>query len=104
MLAPPNRGAHAADFPGRYFSWLMVPLPQLSESVDSFVNQLPGFQEVNNVDFAIVEAAFDRVIRPTSLPLEGQSAYTTVRCHHGPMPINGEVIDYVEKFIVEQQA
>jgi triacylglycerol esterase/lipase EstA (alpha/beta hydrolase family) len=103
MLAPPNCGSHAADFPGCYFTWLIVPLRQLSESANSFVNQLPDFRQFNDVEFAILEAAYDRVIRPSSLPLEGQHDYARFACHHGPMPINGEVIDYVEQFIGGQQ-
>ncbi len=102
MLAPPNRGAHAADFPGRFFGWLMVPMSQLSESSDSFVNQLPDFRRVNDVVFSIMEAAHDRVIHPSSLALEGQQDYKIVNCHHGPMPLNRQVIDYVDQFLQGQ--
>ena len=101
MLAPPNGGSHAATFLSPYLARLCPPLPQLSDSPDSFVNQLGDFRKTNDVDFAVVEAAYDRVIDPSNVPLEGQSEYAVVKSHHGLLPWHAEAVEFVEQFLAK---
>ena len=101
MLAPPNRGSHAATSLSPYLSLLCPPLPQLSDAPDSFVNQLGDFRKTNEVDFAVVEAAYDRVIDSSNVPLEGQSEYTVVKSHHGLLPWHSDAIEFVEHFLTK---
>ena len=99
MLAPPNGGSHAATLLSPYLSKLCPPLPQLADRPDSFVNQLGDFRKINDVDFAVVEAAYDRVIDSSNVPLEGQSEYTVVKSHHGLLPWHSDAIEFVEYFL-----
>ena len=101
MLAPPNRGSHAATFLSPYLARLCPPLPQLSDLPDSFVNQLGDFRKTNDVDFAVVEAAHDNVIEPSNVPLEGQSDYAVVDSHHGLLPFHQEAINFIEQFLTK---
>lgn len=102
MLAPPNRGSHAARWLTPILGGLCTPLTQLSDHPDSFVNQIGDFRRTNDVNFAIVEAAYDRVIDSSSVPLEGQSDYTVVKSNHGPLPWHGDAIQFVEDFLKRQ--
>lgn len=99
MLAPPNRGSHAARLLSPYLGRFCTPLTQLSDAPDSFVNRLGDFRDTNDVDFAIVEAAYDRVIDQSSVPLDGQSEYAVVKSNHGPLPWHTHTIDFVEQFL-----
>ena len=101
MLAPPNGGSHAATFLSPYLERLCPPLPQLSDAPDSFVNQIADFRKINDIDFAIVEAAYDRVIDSSHVPLEGQSEYTVVKSHHGLLPWHPEAVEFVEQFLTK---
>jgi len=104
MLAPPNRGSHVARVMTPYLGRFCTPLAQLSDAPDSFVNQLDDFRRTNDVDFAIVEAAYDRVIASSCVPLEGQSEYTVVKSNHGPLPWHAESIKFVEQFLTQKQS
>ncbi len=99
MLAPPNRGSHAATLLSPYLGRFCKPLTQLCDSPDSFVNQLPDFRNTNDVNFAVVEAAYDRVIAPENVPLDGQSEYAVVKANHGPLPWHRDSIGFVERFL-----
>lgn len=99
MLAPPNRGSHTARVLAPILGKLCTPLAQLSDAPDSFVNQIKDFRRVNDVKFAIVEAAYDRVIDSACVPLDGQSDYAIVDSNHGPLPWHSKAIDYVEAFL-----
>jgi len=101
MLAPPNQGSHAATFLSPYLGWLCFPLTQLRDAPDSFVNQLDDFRDTNDVDFAVVEAAYDHVIAPKCVPLDGQSKYAVVKSLHGILPWHSDAIKFVEDFLVQ---
>ena len=101
MLAPPNGGSHAATFLSPYLGPVCPPLPQLSDSPDSFVNQLGDFRKTNDIDFAVVEAAYDRVIESSNVPLEGQSEYAVVQSHHGLLPWHADAVEFVEQFLTK---
>ena len=99
MLAPPNRGSHAARIMSPLLGRFCTPLTQLSDASDSFVNQLDDFRATNDVDFSIVEAAYDHVIDSSCVPLEGQSEYAVVNSMHGILPWHSEAIKFVERFL-----
>lgn len=99
MLAPPNRGSHAARILSPVFGRFCTPLTQLSDDPESFVNQLEDFRPTNDIDFAIVEAAYDRVIDASCVALEGQSEYAVVKSMHGILPWHGEAIKFVRQFL-----
>lgn len=101
MLAPPNRGSHAARIMSPYLGRFCTPLTQLSDAPESFVNQLGDFHDINDVDFSIVEAAYDRVIDSSCVPLEGQSEYAVVNSMHGILPWHCEAIKFVDRFLVQ---
>ena len=103
MLAPPNRGSHAARVMSPFLGRFCTPLTQLSDAPDSFVNQLDDFRDTNDVDFAIVEAAYDRVIASSSIPLQGQSKHVVVKSNHGPLPWHAEAIQFVKQFLCRQE-
>lgn len=102
MLAPPNRGSHAARIMSPYLGRFCTPLTQLSDAPDSFVNQVKDFRDTNDVEFAIVEAAYDRVIASSSVPLEGQSEYVVVKSNHGPLPWHADAIKFVQQFLSQK--
>lgn len=104
MLAPPNHGSHAARVLSPFLGRFCTPLTQLSDAPDSFVNQLEDFRDTNDVEFAIVEAAYDRVIASTCVPLQGQSEYTVVKSNHGPLPWHRDAIKFVQQFLWQNEA
>ena len=99
MLAPPNHGSHAARILSPLLGRFCTPLTQLSDDPESFVNQLDDFRNTNDVDFSIVEAAYDHVIKPSCVALEGQSEYAVVNSMHGILPCHWEAIKFVERFL-----
>lgn len=99
MLAPPNHGSHAADFLRKFLGNVIIPLHQLSERPDSFVNTLSDFQKVNDVQFAIVEAKYDRVIVPENVTLAGAKEHVVVESHHGTLPLNETAIEFTDRFL-----
>lgn len=99
MLAPPNQGSHAARKLSPVLGRFCTPLAQLSDAPDSFVNQLEDFRPTNDIDFAIVEAAYDNVIDASCVGLEGQSEYAVVKSMHGILPWHGEAIKFVQQFL-----
>jgi triacylglycerol esterase/lipase EstA (alpha/beta hydrolase family) len=101
MLAPPNHGSHAARLLSPVLGRFCTPLTQLSDDPDSFVNQLDDFRDTNDVDFSIIEAAYDRVIDSNCVPLEGQSEYAVVNSMHGVLPWHEEAIAFAERFLTK---
>jgi len=99
MLAPPNHGSHVARVLSPFLGRICTPLTQLSDAPESFVNQLDDFRGTNDVNFAIVEAAYDLVIESSCVPLEGQSEYAVVKSNHGPLPWHPDSIKFVERFL-----
>ena len=100
MLAPPNRGSHAARKMAPMFGWLTPSLQQLSDDPGSYVNRLSC--SLNNDDFelGIVEATKDRVIAPGCVLLDGHHDFAQVDGHHGVLTWYGETARLVESFLI----
>ena len=100
MIAPPNKGSHAARKLNRYIGWLTPSLLQLSDVEDSFVNQLPNSLNEKEIEFAIIESTRDRVIEQGKVILDGYCDYAQVHAHHGIAAMYDETITLVEDFLV----
>jgi pimeloyl-ACP methyl ester carboxylesterase len=100
MLAPPHRGSHVARQLVPFLGWLSPSLAQLSDSADSFVNQLPNTLQQRGLEFAIVEATKDRVIEPGGVFLDGYRDFARVAGHHGVLPWYADTVRLVEDFIL----
>ena len=98
MLAPPNRGSHAARKMAPLFGWLTPSLRQLSDAPGSFVNRLPG--SLDDFELGIVEAKKDRVIAPGYVRLDSDHEFAQVNGHHGVLTWYGETARLVESFLV----
>lgn len=72
MLTPPNRGSHVASRLAKRVRWLVPSLDQLADDRDSYVNQIP---EELPVEFGIIAADPDFVIRPECTHLNTESDY-----------------------------
>ena len=101
MIAPPNKGSHAARKLNRYIGWLTPSLLQLSDAEDSFVNQLPNSLSEKGLEFAIIESTRDRVIAQGKVILDGYCDYAQVNAHHGIAALYDETITLVEDFLVD---
>ena len=99
MLAPPHQGSHAARKLKGYIGWLTPSLSQLSDSADSFVNQLPNSLQHNGIEFAIIESTKDRVIVQGGVHLDGYRDYARVEGHHGVLTWYSKTIRLVEDFL-----
>ena len=101
MLAPPHRGSHVARKLSPFIGWLTPSLGQLSDSADSFVNQLPNTLKDRGIDFGIVESVKDRVIVQGGVHLDGYCDYARVDGHHGILTWYSDTIRLVENFLVQ---
>lgn len=99
MLAPPHRGSHIARKLTPFMGWFTPSLKQLSDSRDSFVNQLPNTLQRNDIEFAIVESTKDRVIAQGGVHLDGYRDYARVDGHHGVLTWYSNTIRLVENFL-----
>ncbi|MBT5020999.1 MAG: hypothetical protein HON04_19890 [Planctomicrobium sp.] len=72
MLAPPNRGSHVASRLAKYVRWLVPSLEELADNPESYVNCLPTSLPV---EFGVIAADPDYVIRSECTHLESESDY-----------------------------
>lgn len=99
MLAPPNRGSHAARLAAPMFGWVCKPLKELSDSRDSFVHSLPDFRSFEEIELGIIEAKRDAVVTAESVKLDGQADHVEVNSRHGTLPWNPQAIRCVSSFL-----
>lgn len=99
MMAPPNAGSHVARLIAPNLGWLCKPLRQLSDQPSSYVNCLDDFRTLNNIQFGIIAAAYDAVVSPNSVRLEGQADHAVVNCRHGTLPWNQEAVELAFNFL-----
>ena len=99
MLAPPHRGSHMARKLTPLVGWLTPSLEQLSDTADSFVNQLPNTLKQKEIEFGIIESTKDRVIEQGGVRLEGYRDYARVEGHHGVLTWYADTIRLVEDFL-----
>jgi pimeloyl-ACP methyl ester carboxylesterase len=96
MLAPPNRGAKAADRFAPYVLWLLTPVTELTTS-GSTVAKLPAPPQ--GFTFAIVAAADDRTVSVEETCLAGAAAHVTVPGGHSFIMMRDDVKELVPRFL-----
>jgi predicted alpha/beta hydrolase family esterase len=96
MLAPPNRGAKAADLFAPYVSWLLAPITEL-RTTSSTVATLPAPPPTFAI--AIVAGADDRTVSVEETCLAGARAHVTVPSGHTFIMTRGDVADLVRSFL-----
>ena len=99
MLASPNRGSHVATHCAPWLGWLAPSLLQISDVKDSYVNCLPNSPQQARLEFGVIEATKDRVIRPECIQLDGQADFAQVDGQHGLLTWYPETIRLVETFL-----
>lgn len=99
MLAPPNRGSHAARLAAPILGWMCKPLKELSDAPDSFVHRLPDFRSFAAVELGIIEAKRDAVVTSRSVRLDGQADHAEVNSRHGTLPWHPQAILFVSRFL-----
>ncbi|MEM7452972.1 MAG: alpha/beta fold hydrolase [Planctomycetota bacterium] len=100
MLAPPHQGSHVARKVLPFFGWMAPCLGQLSDSDDSFVNQLPNSLLDRGVEFGIIEASKDRVIERGKVLLDGHRDYFCLQGHHGVLGWYPQTAHLVSHYLV----
>lgn len=103
LLAPPNRGSHVATKLDPWLGWLAPSLSELSDRDESFVNQLPNSLRDSRLEFGVVEATKDRVIRPDCVQLDGQTDFAKIEGHHGILTWYPKTGQLVEHFLLTGQ-
>ncbi len=96
MLGPPNGGSRVAAKLACFVGRLCPPLLQLSDSDDSFVNQLPAPE---GVQLGVIAAQFDRVVRLEATHLPNETDHTVVPAGHGPMIFRRDVAELAANFL-----
>lgn len=80
MIGPPNHGSHIATRLTAIYGWISPTLAEISDLEGSFVRSLPPPPE--GVEFGVLAAERDRVVRRTSTHLAGMRDHAVVRGHH----------------------
>ena len=96
MLAPPNRGAKAADLFAPYVSWLLAPITELRTTA-STVATLPA--PPSTFAFAIVAGAEDRTVSLEETCLAGARAHVAVPAGHSFLMGREDVGQLVRSFL-----
>ena len=96
MLAPPNRGAQAADLFAPYVGWLLAPITELRTS-GSTVATLPP--PPKGLEFAIIAGADDRTVTFRETCLAGARAYLQVPNGHTFIMMRDDTIALVKRFL-----
>ena len=96
MLAPPNRGSAAARRLAPLLGKIIRPLEQLSDDPASDVNQLavPA-----RIEFGVIAAAADGIIRPEDTHLPGEADHLVVPGSHTFIMNRDDVCDAVFAFL-----
>lgn len=96
MLAPPNRGSAAAMRLAPLLGKIIIPLTQLSNDPNSFVNQLAVPE---NVEFGVIAAKSDGKVRPEETHLPGEADHLIVPGYHTFIMKRDDVCNEVLAFI-----
>lgn len=96
MLAPPNRGSHAARWLAPWLGWFCEPLVHLSDAANSYVNQLDA---PRGVEIGVLVAALDHVVRRSSTRLDTQQDWLVLPGPHGALPWRSDTCLQVLQFL-----
>lgn len=97
MLTPPNRGSHIASGPlGRWLSPWIPAVGQLADTRGSYVQELAVPE---GIEFGIVAARWDWLLRRETTPLPGQRDYLLVDSLHSGVIFQRRVARAVRNFL-----
>lgn len=96
MLAPPNRGSHAATRLKKLAGSLVPAVDQLSDVPESYVNQMSHHLPV---PFGVIASQPDFVIHSEATHLETESAHISAPGPHGAMIFRKEVFEQTLCFL-----
>ena len=96
MLGPPNRGSPAARLLSKYVFPFSCVLNELSDSPESFVNQLP---EPNGFEIGVVAGLHDRVIPNENSRLKTQSDHVSIFSGHNGLLVRPQAMKCVVDFL-----
>ena len=96
MLAPPNRGAQAADLFAPYVGWLLAPIAEL-RTAGSTAATLPP--PPPGLEFAIIAGADDRTVTLRETCLAGATAHLVVPNGHTFIMMRDDTIALTERFL-----
>lgn len=96
QLTPPHHGSPVATFLARGLAWCCEPLEQLSDSPDSFVNEL-GVPE--GIETGVIAARHDRVIDVETTHLPGERDHRVVSSGHSSLLFRRDVAEAVVHFL-----
>ena len=99
MLAPPNQGSHMARRLSPWFGWIVPTLDQLSDSPESYVNQLNQLEQFKDLNLGIIEAEKDRVIARGKVRLQRDHDYHVIIGQHGILTWYRKTGQLVEKYL-----
>ena len=98
MLAPPNKGSHAATRFSPMFGWLSKTLTEIQDTPTSFVNQLQTPIEPD-VEVGVIQADLDFVVERTATQLEEAKEYVLARGFHSSILLSPHCAELVKAFL-----
>ena len=96
MLCPPNRGSHMARRASSALQGRIRMLDEITDRIDSFVNQLPTS---TGVEVGIVAASGDLVVAPQATGLDDATDYVVVPGMHSSVLFKQSVVDLCANFL-----
>lgn len=97
MIAPPNRGSHAATRLTRLRGLLSPTLYELRDTPDSFVNSLPAAP--GHAEVGVIATRLDRVVSLECTHLDGQRDHCLVEGMHTAALWTSECAQQVAQFL-----
>jgi pimeloyl-ACP methyl ester carboxylesterase len=97
MLAPPNRGAAAADAWAPWLGWLWKPLPQLGPGAGGVACTLP----VPRLEIGIVAGGADGKVDVEETHLDGETDHVVVDAGHSFLMLRRDVQELTARFLRE---
>lgn len=99
MLAPPNRGARAADLAARRWSWALKPLPELTTAENSTARLLPAPKDV---PVAVIAGKYDGKVAVEETHLDGEAVHIVVPATHSFLMFRSDVQRLIIAFLQDR--
>lgn len=96
MLAPPNRGSHAADRLAEPLGWLLKPLPELQTAAEW---DGPAFAIPDEVEVGIIAGEYDRKVSVPETRLDGMDDHVVLRATHSFLMYRPDVHRLIVAFL-----
>lgn len=98
MLAPPNKGSHAATTFSPWFGWFSKTLTEIADTPQSFVNSIETLIEPQ-YEIGIVRASNDFVVQRPATELEEAKEYVVAPGFHSSILLKKHSANLVDKFL-----